>query len=241
MKTVVSLLLWTAGLTYFFITFIILTICLYVLPRDKTYATARLLFAVLLKIMRIRLTVAGQQHIDPHRTYLIMGNHQSLFDIFVIPVAISLSFVGVEAASHFSLPLWGVLIRKWGNIPIARKNFTDALKSLEKARAALGSGTSIGILPEGTRTRTGEIGEFKKGPFHLALQAEADILPFAISGLFEYYNKNSWKLAPGRVYLTIGRPLLFEDFKDFSVDTLSGLLRRTIIDLQNHSKECRIQ
>lgn len=236
MKTVVSLLLWIAGLIYFFITFVILTICLYILPRDKTYATARVLFAVLLKIVGIRLTVSGQHHIDLSRTYLIMGNHQSLFDIFVIPVAIPLSFIGVEAAYHFSLPLWGMLMKKWGNIPIARKNFTDAVKSLENAREALGSGTSIGIMPEGTRTLTGEIGEFKKGPFHLALQAGADILPFAISGLFEYHNKNSWKFTPGRVRVTIGQPLRFEDFKDFSVDALSDLVRRTIIDLQNRSK-----
>jgi 1-acyl-sn-glycerol-3-phosphate acyltransferase len=235
LKTIVSLLLWTAGWTYFFIIFIILAICLYILPRDKTYATARLLFAVLLKIVGIRLAVTGQEHIEPHRTYIIMGNHQSLFDIFVIPVAIPMSFIGVEAASHFSIPLWGMLMKKWGNIPIARQNLSQAVKSLEKARAALGSGTSIGILPEGTRTLTGEVGEFKKGPFHLALQAEADILPFAISGLFEFYNKNSWQLTPGRVRVAIGRPLRFEDFKDFSVDALSDLLRRTIIDLQNRS------
>ena len=207
----VSLLLWTVGLTYFFIIFIILTICLYILPREKTYAIARLLFAVLLKVVGIRLTVSGQHYIDPNHTYLIMGNHQSLFDIFVIPVA------------------------------IPRRKFSDAVKSLEKAREALGSGISIGILPEGTRTLTGEIGEFKKGPFHLALGAGADILPFAIGGLFEYHNKNSWKLNPGPVRLAIGRPLLFENFKEFSVEDLSDLLRQTIIDLQSHTKQSRIQ
>jgi len=58
LKTAVSLLLWAAGSIYFFFAFIILSACLYLLPKDKTYATARALFAVLLKIVGIRLTVS---------------------------------------------------------------------------------------------------------------------------------------------------------------------------------------
>jgi len=233
LKTVVSLLLWAAGSIYFFFAFIILSICLYLLPKDKTYATARALFAVLLKIVGIRLTVSGSEHIDRQGTYLIMGNHQSLFDIFVIPVAIPLTIVGVEAAYHFSIPLWGRMAKRWGNIPIARRNIKKAIASLEKAREVLVSGTSIGILPEGHRTLTGEIGEFKKGPFHLALQSGADILPFAISGLFEYNAKSSWKLNPGPVRVSIGRPLGYEQFKTCSVEELRDLVRRSILDLQS--------
>jgi 1-acyl-sn-glycerol-3-phosphate acyltransferase len=232
LKTVVSLLLWAAGSIYFFFAFLILSTCLYLLPKDKTYATARALFAVLLKIMGIRLTVTGREHIDRQGTYLIMGNHQSLFDIFVIPVAIPLTIVGVEAAYHFSIPLWGRMAKRWGNIPIARRNIKKAIASLEKAREVLVAGTSIGILPEGHRTLTGEIGEFKKGPFHLALQAGADILPFAISGLFEYNAKSSWKLNPGPVRVTIGRPLGYERFKTCSVEELRDLVRRSILEIQ---------
>lgn len=235
MKTLVSLLLWAAGSIYFFFAFILLSICLYLLPRDTTYATARALFAVLLKIMGIRLIVTGRENFDRQGTYLVMGNHQSLYDIFVIPVAVPLTLVGVEAAYHFSIPLWGRIIKKWGNIPIARRNIKKAIASLEKAREVLVSGTSIGILPEGHRTLTGEIGEFKKGPFHLALQAGADILPFAISGLFEYNAKSSWKLNPGPVRVTIGRPLMYRQFKSCSVEELRDLVRRNIIDLQERN------
>jgi len=235
LKTIASLLLWAAGSLYFFFTFIILFICLYLLPKDKTFATARALFTVLLKIMGIRLTVAGREHIDRQGTYLIMGNHQSLFDVFVIPVAIPLTIVAVEAAYHFSFPLWGRMVKRWGNIPIARRNIRKAIASLEKAGEVLVSGTSIGILPEGHRTLTGEIGEFKKGPFHLALQAKADILPFAINGLFEYNAKSSLRLNPGPVHVTIGRPLGYEQFKACSVEELRDLVRRTIIDLQKRN------
>ena len=68
----------------------------------------------------------------------------------------------------------------------------------------LREGASIIILPEGHRTLSGEMGEFKKGPFHLARKAGVDILPFAISGLFDYNRKGSFHLNPKSVRVSIG-------------------------------------
>ena len=133
--------------------------------------------------MGLRLSVNGKEYINKNQPYLIMGNHQSLFDVFVIPAAIPICFVGIEAAYHFSFPVWGYLIRKWGCIPIERENLEKAILSLDQARKTLADGMSIGVLPEGHRTRTGEMGPFKKGPFYLAKEAGADILPFGIHGL----------------------------------------------------------
>jgi 1-acyl-sn-glycerol-3-phosphate acyltransferase len=96
-----------------------------------------------------------------------MGNHQSLFDLFVIPAAIPLTYVAVEAAYHFSIPLWGSLVTRWGCIPIHRRNLEKAKESLETAQQQLAAGPSIIILSEGHRTLTGRLGPFKKGPFHL--------------------------------------------------------------------------
>lgn len=186
----------------------------------------RFLFRILIRLIGIKLVVTGREHIDPYHSYLIMGNHQSLFDIFVIPVAIPLCFVGVEAAHHFSLPVWGYLVRKWGNIPIQRNNLKKAISSLEIAKKRLLSGMSIGILPEGHRTVTGEMTPFKKGPFHLAKEACADILPFGINGLFKYNQKGRLNLSPGVVKVNIGKPFPYETFKDLSVEEL----RKTMFD-----------
>ncbi|WP_299977450.1 1-acyl-sn-glycerol-3-phosphate acyltransferase [Desulfobacula sp.] len=168
--------------------------------------------------MGIKLVVTGKEYIRSDQAYLIMGNHQSLFDIFVIPAAIPLCFIGVEAAYHFSLPVWGYLIRKWGCIPIERNNLKNAILSLEMAKKTLLSGMNIGILPEGHRTLTGEITPFKKGPFHLAKDANADILPFATIGLFNYHRKSSLILTPGVVKVNIGKPVPYDTFKDLSVE-----------------------
>ncbi len=231
---VISILRWAAGGTYFLFTFIILAACMFILPRKTTFTIARILFHILIRIMGIKLIVAGTEHIKENRSYIIMGNHQSLFDIFVIPAAIPLCFVGVEAAYHFSLPVWGYLIRKWGCIPIERNNLENAIKSLEKAKKTLLSGMNIGILPEGHRTLTGELMPFKKGPFHLAKTAETDILPFGISGLFDFNKKGSLKLTPGIVNVTIGQPILYDSYKHMTVEQLQQHLFKVIYKLSQN-------
>lgn len=186
--------------------------------------------------MGIRLYVNGREHIKKDHPYLIMGNHQSLFDVFVIPAAIPICFVGIEAAYHFSFPIWGYLIRKWGCIPIERENLTKAILSLDQARKTLAAGMSIGVLPEGHRTRTGEMGPFKKGPFYLAKEAGADILPFGIHGLFEFNPKGRFLLNPGKVTVNIGKPVPYEAVKDLSVEDLKNYLFDIISGL-SHKKE----
>ncbi|MBT3388293.1 MAG: 1-acyl-sn-glycerol-3-phosphate acyltransferase [Desulfobacula sp.] len=181
--------------------------------------------------MGIKLVVKGKEYIQPNKPYLIMGNHQSLFDIFVVPAAIPICFVGVEAAYHFSLPVWGYLIRKWGCIPIERNNLKKAVLSLETAKKTLLSGMNIGILPEGHRTLTGKLGSFKKGPFYLAKGAQADILPFGINGLFNYHQKGSFLLTPGTVKLNIGRPMPYESYQELSVEQLRQITFDRIYNL----------
>ena len=202
-------------------------VCLFLFPKKQIFKIVRFLFTVLIRIMGIKLVVTGRENIESDKSYLIMGNHQSLFDLFVVPAAIPLCFVAVEAAYHFKLPVWGYLIRKWGCIPIQRDNLKKAFTSLETARKTLISGMSIAILPEGHRTLTGEMSTFKKGPFHLAKGAKADILPFAITGLYDYHKKGSFLLKPGEVRVNIDRPILYDEFEGLSIEEL----RHSVFDL----------
>ena len=231
MKSVRSILLWTTGTLFFAVTFLVLSVGLFIMSRERVFALARRFFALQNRIMGIRLHVTGREHIDPEKTYLIMGNHQSLSDLFVVPAAIPMTYVAVEAAYHFSIPLWGSLVTRWGCIPIHRNDLERAKESLDIARQRLKEGTSIIILPEGHRTLTGEMGEFKKGPFHLAFQAGADILPFAISGLFDYNSKGTFYLNPKPVRVAIGPAIPFDTIKDMTPEQLRSHVREMILDL----------
>jgi 1-acyl-sn-glycerol-3-phosphate acyltransferase len=80
------------------------------------------------------------------------------------------------------VPIFGNALEAGGFIAIDRRNRHAALRSLEKARALLASGTHVWIAPEGTRSRTGELLPFKKGAFYLALEARLPILPVTLVG-----------------------------------------------------------
>jgi len=232
LKQIRSAILWIIGLFYFTLVALIITIALLLFPPKKVYPLLRSLFRIQLMIMGVSFKIMGLENFDHHKPYIIMGNHQSLFDVFAIPAAVPMHFVAVEAASHFSFPIWGWLTRKWGNIPLPRKDLPKAIESINKARDVIESGTSIGVLPEGTRTLTGDIGEFKKGPFHLALAAKADILPFALCGLFDFKSKHSWLLSPTTAYIQFGTPIFYESFKDKSVEEIKGNVHQTIVELK---------
>jgi len=232
MKIIISALLWAAGLIHGVLAFVVAITALAIFPPKKAYPLLQWLAKTQLAVMGVRLKVEGQKKIDPDKSWFLMGNHESLFDVFIIPATVPFFFVGVEAASHFSWPIWGYLIKKWGNIPIPRYKKTQAFSALKKAKEILDSGASLIILPEGHRTLTGEVGEFKKGPFHLALTAKADILPFAMSGAYQYKNKHSWMLTPGEITVRFGDPIPHESFNKMSVEALGDHVRHRIMRLK---------
>ncbi len=229
-----SILLWGIGLFHFSIVFLVIGSGLLLFPPSKIYPLVRILARIQLRIMGVRLRISGLNNFDHQRPFLIMGNHTSMFDVFAMPAAIPMFWVGVEASYHFAMPLWGWLIKRWGNIPINRTNLTEAKASLDRARQVIRSGVSIVILPEGHRTLNGELGEFKKGPFHLAQAAQADILPFIIKGLFHYNRKGSRILRPTTVLVKFGKPLSYASFKDSSVEVLRQRVRKIILDLKHN-------
>ena len=230
LRKLFSIWLWCTGGIFFAFSCFIFIFSLTFLSKNTTFQIVRFLFAILIKIMGIKLVVKGLENIDFNKTYLIMGNHQSLFDAFVIPAAIPICFTCVGAAHYFKMPVWGYLFRKWGCIPIQRDNLNSAISSLEHARKVLMSGMSIVILPEGSRTLTGKMASFKKGPFHLAKGAKSDILPFFISGVFDYNQKSSMILRPGKVIMNIGKSISYNEFKNLSIEEL----RQHIFDIINN-------
>jgi 1-acyl-sn-glycerol-3-phosphate acyltransferase len=220
-----SSLLWAAGLLWFFVCFSVLSLGLTISSPRRLFPTVRVLTRALLRITGAPVAVFGRQRLDPKRAYLFLGNHQSLFDLFAVPAALPCFAVGVEAASHFTLPLWGSLTRRWGNIPIPRRDRARAISVLDTARNRLQSGTSIVILPEGHRTRNGKLGEFKMGPFHLALAAKADIVPFAMCGLFRFQPKGRFLLQPGPITVEFGPPIPYASVRDLSAAQLRDRVR----------------
>lgn len=145
----------------------------------------------------IRLHVTGREHLLPHETYLVMSNHQSLYDIPVLFQVVGPNVRMITKEELFRVPVFGKALEAGGFISIDRSNRMAAIRSLDRARALLASGTHVWIAPEGTRSRTGKLLPFKKGAFYLALEADLPILPVTLSGTRNALPAKGLRSAPG--------------------------------------------
>jgi 1-acyl-sn-glycerol-3-phosphate acyltransferase len=136
----------------------------------------------LLDDARVDLTVVGRDN-APREAVLVMSNHQSLYDIPVLFQALPGKLRMVAKAELFKVPIWGRAMLAAGFVRIDRSDRAQATESLRSVGGALvNSGTSVWIAPEGTRSRTGALGDFKSGGFRMALDMNLRILPVAIDG-----------------------------------------------------------
>lgn len=170
----------------------------------------------------IRLKVTGIENVDLQTQYILMMNHVNILDPFVFYARYPGKARGIEEESHFDWPFYGWLIRRIGQIPISRKDARKAIISLKKAGELIRQhkDISIMILPEGTRTLSGKLGEFKKGGFLIALESGLDILPIIQIGAFYFNQKGNWLLRPGIIRLVIEKPIATAGYSRKNIDEL---------------------
>lgn len=145
----------------------------------------------------IRIHVTGREHMLPHETYLVMSNHQSLYDIPVLFQVVGPNVRMITKEELFRVPIFGKALHAGGFISIDRTNRHAAIRSLDRARALMASGTHVWIAPEGTRSRTGQLLPFKKGAFYLAFEAGLPILPVTLSGTRDALPAKGLRSTPG--------------------------------------------
>lgn len=220
MKPVRSVFLWTSGFIFFGIFSTIAILLTYIIPLKKLDPFVKNSLKLLFKVMFIKVKVEGNTDIDKSKTYLFMSNHVSLFDVPLLKAYIPIYFKGVEAHHQFKWPFYGWLITRLEAIPIERDNIYASMRSIRKVNKLLDNGTSIAILPEGTRTLTGEMQPFKKMPFMLAKKAGVDIIPIGLSGLFKLKPKGSWHITPSTITIKFGDPIKSEVVNVLSLEEL---------------------
>lgn len=137
----------------------------------------------LIDFAEMDLQVRGEELLEPGQPYVIVSNHQSLYDIPVLYLALPLSLRMVAKKELFRTPLWGQAMRAAGFVPLDRKDRRGAYRTLEAAgQTMLATGISLYLAPEGTRTSDGSVGPFKRGAFEIARATGLPILPVCIDG-----------------------------------------------------------
>ena len=133
----------------------------------------------------IRVRITGLEHLPAHPVVMI-GNHQGLLDILALIQNLPHPPVFVAKKELFSIPIFGPALHFLGHIPIDRKDSAKAIQSIQMGTAQLKKNNQqIVFFPEGTRTRDGSLGEFKKGAFVFALESHLPLVPFVIRGSYE--------------------------------------------------------
>jgi 1-acyl-sn-glycerol-3-phosphate acyltransferase len=169
---------------------------------------ARLWGRTLLRLCGIRVVVNGLENVPAGASpMLIVANHQSMFDIFAFEGFFPVPFAWIAKKSLFRIPLVGAAMLRAGYIPVDRNDQDSAKQSLQKAAKHLQS-HSIVIFPEGTRSRTGLVGRFKKGALFLAAASHVPILPVTITGSWQRLPPEHWIVSPGILTIHIDPPVI---------------------------------
>lgn len=168
---------------------------------------ARLWSRAVLAFGGVKVEVEWRGRLEPGQPYVIMANHLSAVDIWALFVALPLCIRMIAKKQLSRIPLFGWAMTAGRFIFIDRANAIAARRSIEEAKARIRGGQVVLLFPEGTRSRDGKLGAFKKGGFHLAIDAGVPIVPVALKGTRETMPRGSILLRAGRVKAVVGAPI----------------------------------
>jgi 1-acyl-sn-glycerol-3-phosphate acyltransferase len=176
----------------------------------------------------VRVRVEGLEHVEPGQSYVVVANHQSQFDIPVIYGYCNLDLRWVMKSELSKVPFVAQGCRAIGHIFVNRSDPDQARGAINTAVARLKPGTGILFFAEGTRSRSGQLLNFKKGAFRVAIDQGMPVLPITVVGTREVMPPDSLSIRPGTVVLRIHPPV---DTTGMGNDDLRGLSDgvRTII------------
>lgn len=182
----------------------------------------------------IRLRVEGAEHLQHHRASIYAVNHASNVEPPLLFEALSPLFPRLSVLYKAELRKLPILVRAFdlaGFIPLERGNRDQSLPAIDRAAEALRSGVSFMIFPEGTRSRTGELLQFKKGGFIMAIKAQAPVVPTAIVGARAAMRKGSFVIQPVTVKVKFSAPVETTGLTLDDRDQLTTTVRSTIASL----------
>lgn len=174
-----------------------------------------------------RVKLKGIENIDKNQSYIIVCNHQSIYDMLAVYGYLPVEFKWVMKKELLKMPFVGASCKALGHVFVDRTNSEKAKQSLIEAKDKITGGVSAFFFPEGTRSSDGELINFKKGAFRMAKSLELPIIPVSISGANKIMAANSLIICPHKITMTIHRPINTEE-----------VMQSTTTELSRKSKMC---
>jgi len=165
----------------------------------------------------------------PERTVCI-SNHLSLADSSLISL-LPWEMKWLSKTSLFLVPFMGWSMYLAGDVPLHRGDKNSAKKAMEQCKIWLETGTNVMIFPEGTRSKSGKMGEFKDGAFRLAIETQSDLLPIALAGTSTCIPVSAWKMSYAKGRVMVGTPISTKGLTDKDVQSLKEQARKQVEDM----------
>lgn len=184
--------------------------------------------------------VIGQEKIQPRQTYVVVSNHQSIIDIFVVLACLPLHFKFIAKKELFRVPFLGWHLFFAGYIPLDRGNASSAKEAMNRAGEWIKKKVSVLFFPEGTRSETGQMKPFKPGAFKLAQQEGVPVLPVVLYGTGQAIPKKSWILRDhSRFYISIEKPVFIgpHESLDEATRNIYGHMKQRLDELVIHHEQ----
>lgn len=205
---------------------------------DRLYERAVRRWALgLLRAAGVSVRVIGMERVPRDRPVIFASNHQSWFDILTLGAHLPRGVRFVSKKELAKVPVMGSAMRHAGHIFIDRQNRQQAFVAYEEAAGVIRGGMSAVVFPEGTRSRTGELLPFKKGPFVLAIASRVPLVPVYCAGTFGILPKGRLRVRPRPVALYVGEPISTEGLTYDDRDALRQRTREAIERLRIEAGE----
>jgi len=184
----------------------------------------------MLAILGVRLVLRGQQHLRGRASRIVPFNHASTLDIFIVQATLPDHGVPVAKREFIFVPIIGWVVYLLDFVLLDRKDRRRAAASLSRAAARINrEQLTVVIAPEGTRSRTGELGPFKLGPMHLAVASHAPLVPMVIHGSARAMPHAQLWSRGGTVVVEFLPPIATDDFSLENLHERSEALRATFL------------
>lgn len=180
-------------------------------------------------LVGIKLVIRGEENLWQSRPAVFIFNHQSQVDFFIAAKLLRRDILGV-AKKELESGVYGMMMKLAGVIFVDRGNSEKAIETLKPVVDSLRSGKSLAIFPEGTRSYDYRVGKFKKGAFHIAMEAGIPIVPVIIRNAHDVMPRGATFVKPSAVDVVVMPPVPTKDWKAENIDQHIAEIRQLYLD-----------
>jgi putative phosphoserine phosphatase/1-acylglycerol-3-phosphate O-acyltransferase len=189
----------------------------------------------------IDIRINGEHHLWEQRPAVFLFNHQSAIDVLIIAKLLRRDFTAIAKQEISRNPLVGPVFRVADTVFIDRRNQEKAIEAFKPVVNTLRDGLSVAIAPEGTRSSGDRLGKFKKGPFHIAMQAGVPMVPIVIHNASDVLPKGGFFIRPSVVHVDVLAPVSTDDWSAETIDKHVAAVRGQYLRLLDQAGEEKVK